>query len=210
MSEVQIQYHGHSCFSLSYRGYRVVLDPYADGSVPGLKPLRLSADACFCSHGHGDHCNPNAVSPVNPKKAEPFEVEKYLVPHDKENGTLRGMNSIHKFIFGDMTVVHFGDIGRPLSDAEAAAFTGADCLLIPVGGYYTIDAKEAKHLADQIHPRVVIPMHYRTEKSGYDVIGTVEEFLKLCDSCMRIGSEYTLTKEETEKVLVMTGTNEGE
>ena len=36
-------------------------------------------------------------------------------------------------------------------------------LLIPVGGNYTIDAKEAKEYVDRIMPDVVIPMHYKTK-----------------------------------------------
>jgi L-ascorbate metabolism protein UlaG (beta-lactamase superfamily) len=38
-----------------------------------------------------------------------------------------------------------------------------DLLLIPVGGHYTIDAGEAHGVVEQLHPRVVIPMHYKTE-----------------------------------------------
>ena len=52
---VTIQWLGHSCFRMEYRGFSLVTDPYEDGYVPGLAPLRVSADAVFCSHGHGDH-----------------------------------------------------------------------------------------------------------------------------------------------------------
>ncbi len=55
-----------------------------------------------------------------------------------------------------------------------------DVLLIPGGGYYTIDAIQAKDLAEAIGPRVTVPMHYRGEDFGYDVIGTLEDFTKLC------------------------------
>ena len=41
MKSVKIEYFGHSCFRLSCGGQRIVLDPYADGSVAGLKNLRL-------------------------------------------------------------------------------------------------------------------------------------------------------------------------
>ena len=44
MDSVKIEYFGHSCFRLSYAGQRIVLDPYADGSVPGLAPLRVEAE----------------------------------------------------------------------------------------------------------------------------------------------------------------------
>ena len=38
-----------------------------------------------------------------------------------------------------------------------------DAILIPVGGYYTIDAAQAKAVVDDLAPRVVIPMHYRSD-----------------------------------------------
>lgn len=52
-----------------------------------------------------------------------------------------------------------------------------DILLIPVGGVYTIDAKESFSVAKAVNPRVVIPMHYKTEKLKFD-LGKVEEFTK--------------------------------
>ena len=52
---MRIIWNGHSCFTLEAAGGTVVVDPYLDGSVPGLEPLRLKADAVYCSHGHRDH-----------------------------------------------------------------------------------------------------------------------------------------------------------
>ena len=54
-----------------------------------------------------------------------------------------------------------------------------DAVLIPVGGFYTIDAAGAKQAADAIGAKVVIPMHYRRSTAGFDVLGTVEDFTKL-------------------------------
>ncbi|GAI63872.1 unnamed protein product, partial [marine sediment metagenome] len=49
-------------------------------------------------------------------------------------------------------------------------------LFIPVGGYYTIDAKAATEVCNQLKPRVIIPMHYKTEKGIPNIVG-VDEFL---------------------------------
>jgi L-ascorbate metabolism protein UlaG (beta-lactamase superfamily) len=57
----------------------------------------------------------------------------------------------------------------------------ADYLLIPVGGYYTIDAAQATEICLAAKPKCIIPMHYRTANSGYPEIATVDEFLKLCE-----------------------------
>ncbi|MBM3149105.1 MAG: MBL fold metallo-hydrolase, partial [Chloroflexi bacterium] len=52
-----------------------------------------------------------------------------------------------------------------------------DVLLIPVGGFFTIDAVVASQVCDDLKPRVVVPMHYKTSKLEYPVAG-VDDFLK--------------------------------
>jgi L-ascorbate metabolism protein UlaG (beta-lactamase superfamily) len=54
--------------------------------------------------------------------------------------------------------------------------------MIPVGGYYTIDAAAAKRVADAVGAAVTIPMHYRGEGFGFDVIAPVTDFAALCDN----------------------------
>ena len=66
-----------------------------------------------------------------------------------------------------------------LSKGQIKAIGHVDALLIPVGGFYTIDAATARELADVIDAQLVIPMHYRGEGFGYDVIETVQPFLDL-------------------------------
>ena len=62
-------------------------------------------------------------------------------------------------------------------------------MLIPVGGYYTIDAKQAKALVEQVKPRIVVPMHYRGEGFGYDVLGMVKNYMDLCETAVYGDSE---------------------
>jgi L-ascorbate metabolism protein UlaG (beta-lactamase superfamily) len=50
-------------------------------------------------------------------------------------------------------------------------------LLIPVGSFYTIDARQASEIVSILKPNIVIPMHYKTEKIDFPISG-VEEFLK--------------------------------
>lgn len=49
---MRIQYLGHSCFKISSGGYALVVDPYENGSVPGLKNLDTTANLCVFSHEH--------------------------------------------------------------------------------------------------------------------------------------------------------------
>lgn len=47
-------------------------------------------------------------------------------------------------------------------EAALDMITDADVMMIPVGGFYTIDAQGAKNIIDYAHPKCVIPMHYKT------------------------------------------------
>lgn len=177
---MKITWIGHSCFKVESQGYQVILDPYGDGSVDGLLPVREEANLVLCSHEHGDH-NARASVALKAAGACPFQIQKIETYHDDCGGAMRGPDIIHILSDGACRIAHLGDLGCTLQPEQMAALQGLDALLIPVGGYYTIDAKQAKTLADQLQARIVIPMHYRSGNAGYKVLGTVEEYTGLCD-----------------------------
>lgn len=207
MPDVKITYLGHACFCLEAEGYRTVLDPYEDNNVPGMPPLRVEAEAVFCSHGHGDHNAVHNVHLVPAPKAAPYTLTTLKTPHDHHEGTKRGMNLIHILNFDGIRVAHLGDLGRPLTEAEQTALQGVDCLLAPVGGFFTVCAAETAEICKQIQPRVMIPMHFRGESGGYPVIAPVSDFLALCGSHQTCGKTFTLTKDTEKQVLVMDPNN---
>lgn len=59
---MKLTWLGHSCFKMESNGYTIILDPYEDGYVPGLAPVRETADAVFCSHEHSDHNGKETVT----------------------------------------------------------------------------------------------------------------------------------------------------
>ena len=185
MEQVKIEYFGHSCFRVSGCGQRVVLDPYADGCVPGCPNLRLDAEFVYCSHAHHDH---NAVECVRLTDggAPKFTVTELETDHDDAGGSQRGKNTIRVFDFGGVRVAHFGDLGRPLTPAETEQLRGLDCAMLPVGGFFTIDASQAAAIAAELKPRMVIPMHYRTETTGFDVIASIDDAMPCFDDELNV------------------------
>ena len=171
---MKITWHGHSCFSIDTEDGTVVLDPYQDGAVPGMPPLRLQADLVLCSHEHHDHNARSAVTLSG--KACGVSVETIPSWHDDTEGSKRGSNSIHVLSAESLRIAHLGDLGCMLTEDQTARLRGLDALLIPVGGYYTIDSEQALEIVRQLQPRVVIPMHYRFGSVGYDVISTIDLF----------------------------------
>ena len=203
MKDVTIEYLGHSCFRLSYAGQRIVLDPYSDGSVPGLAPLRVEAEYVYCSHDHGDHGAVQCVTLTEPGSAPAFSVTELPADHDHHGGARRGKNMIRVFDFGPLRVAHMGDIGRSLTDAEVKTLHGVDTLLIPVGGHYTIDAVEAKEMIAAVAPRVTVLMHFRDDTAGYGVLAHINDILKVLGPAETVGDAFTLTAETPKQTIIM-------
>ncbi len=196
---MKITWIGHSCFKIESKGYTVIMDPYEDGSVDGLKPVREEADLVLCSHEHRDHNGRSCVA-LREGHPSPFAIEKIATYHDDEKGTKRGPNTIHILDDGECRVAHFGDLGCALTPEQADRLRDLDAALIPVGGFFTIDAGQARKLAEEIRPGIVVPMHYRNGNFGFEVLGTVDAYTALCPQAqLSAGSVLEISKDQKEK-----------
>lgn len=200
--EVKLTYHGHACFTLEHQGVRAVIDPYTQGCVPGLPDLHLEANAVYCSHQHNDHNFTRAVS-LKDSPPLPWTVREFVTPHDDCGGAKRGMNIVRIFNCGGIRVAHLGDIGCFPEGELSQALKEVDCLLIPVGGYYTIGCQTAAQIIRAAKPRVAIPMHYRTDKTGFDEISHIDDFGKLWNQVNTCEGTFVLTKDAEKQILIM-------
>lgn len=198
-----LTYLGHSCFLVESHGYQILFDPYEPDSVPGYRPISAQADQVLCSHEHRDHHGVDQVT-LRQGGVSPFTVETISTWHDDQQGALRGSDTIHILDDGQCRIAHLGDLGCELSDQQKGQLKNLTALMIPVGGFYTIDALQAKALIDELKPQVVIPMHYRGNGFGYDVIGTLDTFTQLCGNVIKYpGSQLELTAENPSQVAVL-------
>ena len=149
----------------------------------------------LCSHEHGDH-NARDLVTLREGKAPVFRVETISTYHDDQKGAKRGPNTIHILDDGVFRAAHAGDLGCALSGEELEKLKGLDVLMVPVGGYYTIDAAQARALVNAVKPRIVIPMHYRGQGFGFDVLAELEDYTRLCGDVVYYGgSVLELTKD---------------
>ena len=192
MSSVSITHLGHACFRIEYGDFRFVVDPFADGSVPGMANIREEAEAVFCSHGHGDHNFTDGVTLTGRAAPADFALTELQSYHDDTRGSQRGENVLRRFDCGDISIVHMGDIGCMPSEEQFAALRGCTVLLIPVGGFFTVDGDTAYAITEKIAPRCVVPMHYRGEGFGYEVIGTAEAFTAHFDSVTKVDRRFVV------------------
>ena len=159
------------------------------------------ADYVFCTHSHYDHFSPEDIEKVKKEdtilivtsdiedeakkivnKENVFIVEpdkKYDIKglkiettysynidkqfHPKENkwvGYIIEINNKRYYVAGDTDNI------KEIQDIEC------DVALIPIGGTYTMNYKEAGELANDINASTVIPIHYGT------IVGDKEDAIR--------------------------------
>jgi L-ascorbate metabolism protein UlaG (beta-lactamase superfamily) len=203
---MKIKYYGHAAFLVtSDQGIKLITDPYEPGAFGGqlsYGKIIDKADIALVSHDHADHNDtaslPGPVEVVKgtgPKTVKGISLKGIPTYHDPSKGSERGTNTIFTFSVDGLQICHLGDLGHTLSQKELSDVGAVDILLIPVGGFFTLDAKEAAQVADQMKPKVIIPMHFKTEKCAFP-IAPVEDFLQGKSHARRAGtSEISFSKE---------------
>lgn len=197
---MKIKWYGHSCFGLEFSGGPcVVTDPF-DEHV-GYPLCEAYADVVTVSHGHGDHSYVASVqgSPTVLNRSGMFTFDDLLVKavksyHDAENGGRRGDNLIFIYESDGLKLAHLGDLGHEPDLKQYAALTGTDVLMIPIGGYYTIDTETALRVIDHIRPSVVIPMHFKTPVMDFP-ISDEKQFAEAMNAEYAGGTEIEITAE---------------
>ena len=182
---MRLQYFGHSCFRIiSDCGTTIVCDPF-DGNMVGFEMPKTRTDVVTVSHHHADHdCTDSIVGGyalLDGKvacAADDIAVDNIETWHDEVKGAKRGANIVFRFLVDGIKIVHMGDVG--FVDGNVTEFAkDCDILLLPVGGVYTIDARQAAEYVKQINPKIVVPMHYMTDLHKF-TLNPPDEFLQLC------------------------------
>jgi L-ascorbate metabolism protein UlaG (beta-lactamase superfamily) len=183
---MKIKWLGHAAFLItSEEGIKVVTDPFELGTFGiNYRKIEDSADIVVVSHEHPDHNyvkgvpgNPQVIRGAGVHQAKGIEFTGIASYHDDSGGSQRGTNNIFCFTVNGMRLCHLGDLGHTLSDHQLSAIGGVDILLTPMAGNFTLDATGAHRAIDQVQPKVVIPMHYKTDKCPDFPVSDVEPFL---------------------------------
>jgi L-ascorbate metabolism protein UlaG (beta-lactamase superfamily) len=200
---MQVEWYGQSAFRLSDGAATVFIDPFDDLGPLAERGLRwdypaiesVQADLLLVTHEHLDHNGVGAIAGDPPtlrstagRLESPIgEVLAVASEHDQAAGTERGPNTLFAFTLGGRRVAHLGDLGQAdLREEQARALGRVDLLFVPIGGGPTIGAEQAVAIAARLSARVVVPMHYRTER--IDFLEPVDGFAALAQRVERLES----------------------
>lgn len=185
---MDIKWLGHSCFMMTDKsGTRILTDPYDPSIGKELEPVE--ADIVTISHEHHDHSylhaiknKPEIVNKVGEFNINGIRIRGFLTKHDDKDGALRGENRMYLFYIDGMRVLHAGDLGAIPPQSTLNDIGEIDVLLVPIGGTYTINSLQALELANLLKPKVVIPMHYKTQ-NFMPMLDGVDNFLRQSKNC---------------------------
>lgn len=175
---MQLSWLGQSCFKIQTKDsgeiITIITDPYNKNI--GFKAPNFEATIVTISHNHEDHNNYKSLraDPYLVDSAGEYDVKNICIQgiesfHDNKKGEERGINIIYRFEIENISISHLGDLGHELDDKQLEVLVGTDILLIPVGGKYTIGARDAAKIINQVEPRIIIPMHYKIPGLTVDI-----------------------------------------
>jgi L-ascorbate metabolism protein UlaG (beta-lactamase superfamily) len=165
---MDIQFYGANCFSLSYKGTRVVIDDNL--AELGGKAVLKADDVALFTGKHEDGKTAVKLLVDRPGEYEIGDISIVGVAaraHMDESDTAATM---YKITVGEVSVVFTGHVYPKLTEGQAESIGRVDVMVVPVGGMgYTLDAIGALKLVKELEPKLIIPSHYADRALNYPV-----------------------------------------
>ncbi len=189
---VTIKYITHACFEISNKK-KILIDPYFKEN-PTMPTYNGKPDIILITHEHFDHVdaggfNSTVIAPstvnfknqITMKIGDEKEIDGIKIKMIKASHHQSKNPTGYVITIDGKKIAHLGD-----TYIDGVSYLGdIDLLLLPIGGYYTMNINEALKALEIIKPKKAIPMHYNTfdeikadpeifrrnaVKIGYDVV----------------------------------------
>lgn len=167
---MELQYYGGNCVRITTKQATIVVDDNL--AELGVKSITKEDDIVFVTNNK--IIKPSGGGRMTIDRPGEYEVSNISVQGvgarahmDEENG----LNAtIFKFLVDDIRLAVIGHIFGDLDDEQLEAIGIVDVMVVPVGGHgYTLDAVGALKVIQKIEPKLVIPVHYASDKLKYEV-----------------------------------------
>lgn len=178
---VDVNFLGHACIELKGKKVAVLIDPSKD-----LK--KKEADIILITQNNAHHANISSVPQANGKG--PFIIDgpgeyeimgcqivglKTAAKDSPEGKSDR--NTIYQINLDGFHFLHLGSLSRKLEKDQVEQLSNVEILMIPVGGGYVLEPKDATEVIAQLEPKIVIPIHYLESGESLPLDG-LDKFLK--------------------------------
>ena len=180
---MEIVWLGHSCFRIRGKEATIVTDPF--DKTLGYPVRKPTASIVTVSHNHPQHSfvdgvagDPRVVSRPGEYDIANVFINGITTFHDNEKGAVRGKNTVFFMEIDEVKVCHLGDLGHVPTTEQIEQMSGVDILMVPVGGVSTINAAAAAETIGLLEPKLVIPMHYKTDVVKME-LEPLEHFIKV-------------------------------
>lgn len=185
----KFHYINHACFMIEKNNSAIIFDPFLDGNPEGLQANDIKADYIFISHGHFDHlgsafeiaknCDATIISTAEicglaeaaGCKAHAMHLGgTFMFPFGKvrvamafHGSGVPGGHACGFVVDFYGTKVYFAGDTALYSDMQLLPQLDAfDYAVLPIGGNFTMDPKDAAIAAKLLQAKYVIPVHYNT------------------------------------------------
>lgn len=187
---VEIRWVAHSTFEIRCGGLTIVIDPFY-GNPMVRTPMPERVDWVLVTHDHGDHianapdlAKRGAKVVVQPETGHRLEQEKGVPPdsivemgiggtirlgEDMEATMIQAFHSSESaepagYVVraGGFTFAHLGDTALFGDLGLIGEMFPVDLAMVPIGGHYTMDGRQAAKAVSLLGARIATPMHYRT------------------------------------------------
>ena len=179
---MEIIWLGHCCFRIRAKEATVVTDPcdkstgYALGRPTG-DLVTVSIDDPAHNHVTGVAGDPRVIDGPGEFEIAGASVVGVTTYRDKEKSAGGHRNVVYVIELEDLRICHLGGIGHVPTSDQVEEIGNVDILMVPVGGGGSLDAPPAAETISLIEPKLVIPMHFKTDIEKHH-LDPIDRFLK--------------------------------
>jgi Beta-lactamase superfamily domain len=188
-ANLTLQWLGHLSFLSSGNGVKILTHPFkAGGCTAGLNPTSPTADLALVGSRLLDEgylanlpADLKVLSEPGAYNLSGIGFQGIRMAHDRLEGRRFGTNVAWLWTQGNLRILHLGGAAAALQPEQRILMGRPNILILPVGGGAKgYNAQEAKDVVDSLNPQIVIPSHFRTDKSASSCeLESLDQFLSL-------------------------------